>query len=526
MIKQLIAIRIRALLAAANGKNKRGGGTLSGAKLALFIGLYALLALIFAGLFAMTSFGMAFIMLPLGQDAMYFGMLMTVTFAVVFFFSVFETKSELFDCRDNELLLSMPIKPRDIILSRIFTVLALNYIVTLIVMLPAVVIYGFMGGSIMGILGGTLVILLLPLPIAALSSGVGYVVAVISKKLKNNSVLTALVSLLLVAVFYAGYFALLNPEDEMIGESIAAMAVNPFMQAVGSAALLDPLAASIFVLSSVVISLVAYKIISIGYFSLLSSRATGKKQVYRSKRVEKRGAVIAVAIKDLRRLVSSAMLMLNGCAGVMLSLLLCGGLIFAGAELEAFSEALAPLGNVLPVLLAGSLVLTGGMNTLSSCLLSLEGQSLWILRSSPVRARDVLFGKALAHFVVSAPFSLIAAVAVIACSGAQILEIPLILLITLVSNVFFALLGICFNVAFPKFDFDNEMQPVKQSMPVFFMMLAATLIGLACSGGGMALCVISSPLIALLSMLLLLLVLCAVAFLLVVGPCTRRFDKF
>ena len=525
MIKKLIAIRLRAMLAAANGKSKKGSGALSNARLAGFVVLYCFVGLVFAGLFALTSFGMALIMLPLGQDAMYYGMLMTIAFVVVLFLSVFETKSELFDCKDNELLLSMPISPRDIILSRIFAVLSLNYVETAVVMLPATVIYALMGGSAFGIVGGIAVTLLLPLPATALSAAIGYLVAIISRKLKNNSILTTLVTVVLVGVFYVGYFAMLNPEDEIIGSSMAVMAQNPFMAAIGSAALLNPIAISIFVVASVGIAYLAYRIILSGYSKILTSTSSAKKVVYRSKKAERHSVLRAVAQKELRRFVSSPAYMLNTAAGVIFAVILGGAMIFASGEVKLLAELLAPIGNIIPIVFTAAIIFTTGMNTISAPSVSLEGECLWIIKSAPIRARDVLLGKAICHIIITAPPTLAVSVIAAVMSGASIYEIPFMILLPLLSSSAFALLGVVLNVAFPKFEFESEVQPIKQSLPVGLAMLAGTLLGMLCFGGGVALFFVASSLLAFIAISAFMLALAALLIFLLLGPCSRRFEK-
>ena len=126
MIKALTLIRLRAMIGSLGAKGKDGGVKPSGRWKILGI---SLLFLYLGGVFAYLSGSMAVMLAPvtiaMDMGWLYFTLFNTAAFTMIFLFSIFETKSELFECKDNELLLSMPIKPRDIILSRIFTVLIL-----------------------------------------------------------------------------------------------------------------------------------------------------------------------------------------------------------------------------------------------------------------------------------------------------------------------------------------------------------------------------------------------------------------
>ena len=199
MIKTLLGARLRSALSTLLSRGKKDGSTRIGkGRVAALALAYIYVIVVFGGLMAFNAVSMAPVLISLDLDWFYFATFTAIAFLGVFLLSIFETKSELFECKDNELLLSMPIRPRDIVLSRVFTVLVFNYLETFLLILPAVIVYAIFGGSLHGIIGSILVMLLLPLLSTSLSSGVGYVLAIVAKKLKNNSFLTVAASLLLL----------------------------------------------------------------------------------------------------------------------------------------------------------------------------------------------------------------------------------------------------------------------------------------------------------------------------------------
>ena len=87
-----------------------------------------------------------------------------MAFALMFIGSVFTAKSQLFEAKDNELLLSMPVPPGMILLSRMAALLAMNFVLELVVALPvfaAWLQYGTVNG--VGILAFIVIVLALPL---------------------------------------------------------------------------------------------------------------------------------------------------------------------------------------------------------------------------------------------------------------------------------------------------------------------------------------------------------------------------
>lgn len=530
MIKKLISIRILSLLSSSTAKKKYGSKKNNGTNKAALVGfavLYAFVGLVFMLLFGMMAFSSAFLMISMGLDAMYFGLFTIIAFTVIFFLSIFETKSELFEGKDNELLLSMPIKPGDIVISRIFTVLILNYIVGAIVLLPALAAYTVFGGSFVGIFGGLLILIFMPLIATSLSSAVGYLVALIAKRVKGKTLVTVLASIAFVAIYlvgYSAYFAFLGESEEEMVENIVAVASNPLIAGVGSVAMFNPIALPIFLALSVGGSYIAYRLISRGYFSIVSSAQSHTKSIYKGEIGEKRSLLAALAAKEMRRFVSSATYMLNSSAGIIFILLLGGAAVFSVNDLWLISSAL-PFGNIIPAALTVALVLCSSMIMISASALSLEGDCFWIPRSMPISARTALTAKLIPHILVSSVTTLIASVVFIFISEPTVIEAILMLLIPIFANVMFALLGLTLNVAFPKLDYDNEAQPVKQSAPVALSMLFGLIFSVICAGVCIFLAFVGYIELALLAVLALVLILSVVLFLLLYGPCARKYDR-
>ena len=112
----------------------------------------------------------------------------------------------------------------------------------------------------------------------------------------------------------------------------------------------------------------------------------------------------------------------------------------------------------------------------SASSVSLEGKSLWIVRSLPVDTRLVLKAKLNVTMTLFYP-------SVIICGTLFNLAIrpepPFAVgmyLIPLAYSYFAALLGLKCNLNSPNFDWTNEVTVVKQSKPVLITMLAGMLL--------------------------------------------------
>ena len=531
MIKTLIGIRLRALAFALGGKQKSGKGkTQTGGRLALMICLYAFLALMFAFFSLSLAIVMAPVMISAGLDALYFSLFMIGSFTVVFLFSIFETKSELFECRDNELLLAMPIRPREIILARIFTVLIYNYAECAVVFFPATAAYLFFGGSPFASIGAFFVFLLLPLFATALSSALGFLVARIAKKMKNNSLVTTLISLAFLALYLFGYTALMDGLEKYI-DGIAGGSVtpeSPVLLFIGGAALLQPLPFLALLALSLGGSALAFLLISRSYFRIVTDTTGAKHARYREKRVKQGTPFTALVKKELFRYVSSATYMLNSGIGLLFEL---GISVYFAVRIQEARELVGgvfPEGGadgLLPIL--GILILTffSTCTFISGCSLSLEGKAFPMLRVLPIPTETVLLAKTVPHLIIALPFTVISAILLAVTTQAAWYYVIFLFLTPTAACLFCALFGMVMNVAFPKFDYVSEAQVIKQSAAMFICTFGQMLLAVLVSAVVILLTVASMGLLAVGAVTALFLALSAVMYIVLVGPSARRYEK-
>ena len=535
MIKTLLSVRLRSALSGLSATKKKDGSSRVGKGRIIALSLaYLYVIVVLGGMFTLQALSMAPVLIAAGLDWFYFAAFTTIAFAMVFLLSIFETKSELFECKDNELLLSMPIKPSDIVISRIFTVLIYNYLETLLVMLPAIICYAISGGSIVGIIGSAVVTLLLPLLATSLSAGVGYAVALIAKKIKRNSFLTVGISVVFLLLYFWGYSALMGSvgEDESfdfvaLGNSLSGM------RFIGEASMLHPLFTSLFALISIGAAALTFFLISKSYFSIVTASSVSKKAKYKFKNYKGTSAYFALTKKEFSMFVSSPTYMLNSAIGIVFTVLLSGALLLNKGQISLLLAELSKelvgvdLSGAAAAVLCGVLLMMQSFNLISSSSLSLEGKSLWLLRSLPVSAEKYLLAKATPAFIIPLVPNLVASVFIAIAVEADPISVLFLVLVPLAANLFTALLGIFINALFPKFRYENEAQVVKQSLATFISMLAATLYGLI----NIAIAVIfslllGSSLLAMVMMLVLSLALSGALLAMILGPMSRKYNNY
>ena len=178
-LRALIRIKLLEFISSLGGKKKSSIGGM--------IGLMIFLALVIA-----FSLGSVFVVIAIGIDNSgitwpYFSLLGVLTLLLCFIGSVFLTETQMFQAKDNELLLSMPLSPHVILLSRLLSLLVFDYGYALILALPAGIVYQiFIGFDLPALLLFLLSFLTLPLMSMALSMLIAWLFSAISARIKST----------------------------------------------------------------------------------------------------------------------------------------------------------------------------------------------------------------------------------------------------------------------------------------------------------------------------------------------------
>lgn len=509
MLKELFKIRLRAIFSAylqvgskASGK-KRGVGTTVGLIL-LYIFAFGTLA----AMFAMMAFGVGTVAFSQNGDFLYFG----IGFAIAFLFgiigSVMPAKAALFEAKDNEMLLSLPIRPRDILLSRLLSLGVSSLLYALLVLLPFFAVYLLLGAVGVAQLSVTriLLFLLMTLSVTLLSlvfsSGLAYIVASIAARIRHKNLVSILFSVVAFLLFFALYSRFMfgmgmgagsgELTDEalmaMVAELIASLRATPLYYLGATVSEPHILAFLLFILVTALLVFLLVHLLSRGFTRIVSTPAAAKKAVYVERAEKRRSPTLAFALKDVRMFFSSSAYVLNGAMGAVLSLLLSFFVVSKADEVREVASILLSIdGEALPMgavelfmapVIAAAVSFLAGYNIITASMISLEAKTLPLLLSLPASPSVILRGKILSQVIITLPTNLILAVAASLSLGIPPLLFVLILLSTVAMTLFFAAFGLFINLLLPKFNWISIAAAVKQSASVFIAMMAGMLLSI------------------------------------------------
>ena len=402
---------------------------------------------------------------------------------------IFSAKSKLYEAKDNDLLLSMPIPAWALLLTRMISVYAFTLLFEALVFAPAMAQYiSVVGASWQAILGGVLVILLMPFGVVAISCLVGFLLTWITQWLPFKN-LFIVVGFLAVLV---GYYFLVGKINEFLGyvvtngEAVGGWmqtALFPFAQ-LGKAATGDFVALLWFSLLFVGVFALLYWLLSVTYFRLITTKKGERYAKYQEKPLQASSPLVALVKKEFLRLFKTPMYLLNASMGSILTLLISVMMLIKGdvfGEMLGLSQGLLAAGEkgLLVVAIVGFMA---SSNTISASSVSLEGESLWVLQTMPILAKTALFAKALTHFICTVvPLSICAVVS--CCVFGVYAYLPWALCMAVLASALFAVMGLALNLKFPVMRWTNETAVVKQSAAATFAMFGGWGVSLLPIGG-------------------------------------------
>ncbi len=432
--------------------------------------------------------------------------LMGVTLGV--FGSVFSTYSSLYQAKDNDLLLSMPVPVNSVLFVRLAGVYVMGLMYSLLVMIPAVIVYLINTPfQILSLLFCILIPVVLSVFVLSLSCVLGWLVAMVSSKLKNWKIITVFLSLGFIAVYYCfcgNMNSLLqsilhDPAD--LGNKVKGF-LYPLYQ-MGKAFEGNVLSMLIFTGIIFAIFAVVYYVLHRSFLRLATANLGNKRVIYIHKKRECRSIASALCTKEFRRFIGSVNYMLNSGLGLVFMIVAGVFLIIKQEEVFVIREFLGDEGLLALIACAGICIMIS-MNDMTAPSISLEGKNLWILQVLPVPAWQVLCAKLSAHLMLSVIPTALLIICIFIVLQASIPYILLISITVVLFSVLMAVLGLVLNLKMPNLNWTNEVIPIKQSASVGLTLFGGWVIVLVLGGAYYLLHNVMTPVFFLLCTIVLL----------------------
>lgn len=401
--------------------------------------------------------------------------------------SAFMAYSGLYEAKDNELLLSMPIPPAKLLLVRILWLYITCLLFELLVFVPTGIVYIMNGGrSVMWVIAYVIMAFLLPLFALSLSCILGLVIAFFATRIRNKSLITVVLTLVFLGLYFYGYsqvgnlLNLLLKNAQAVADTVKGVLYPVYL--LGMASTGDFVA--LIAVAGIVIGCFAimYLVLSKSFVSLLTKKRGAVKKTYIRKDMKPGTVSGALFRKEVKRFFGCPVYLLNGGLGVVfLAVALVALLVKWNWLKETLGQMLPGMEGMLSLIVCLAICLLTSMDCVSAPSISLEGKNIWVLQSLPVRSSDVFKAKLKLHLVVNV-------VPAIICFLTACLFLQQGIVLSLLEAFFivgFVLLcglsGLVLNLLSPNLTWTNESIPVKQGASVVISIFGSwgVLIGFA-----------------------------------------------
>lgn len=434
------------------------------------LALYLFILIYFGGLMVVYAFMGFDALSKMNAQFMMISVFSIITVFMMFFLSIFTSKTTIFNAKEDETVFSMPIKTSTIFAGKLLNMLASNYFTELIMLVPALIIYAVkMHVGIMYHVDSVLCFIFLPFIPVALSAAFGYIVASVSSKAKNKRLVETLSYFILIFVIWGISFnlqkigkAIFKDMDKV--QNVISSVFYPFQKMQEAIINSDFKALLIYIAINIAVFVVFILILNVHYkHILLKLKEVRSRGKYKEKELKSSSIDKALFFKELRTYVETPIYIFNTAFGPIL--LFIGAIIsciYGGNKLLNMMElSEMPTNYIFAFLLVIFAFMLTTANT-AACSISLEGKSLWILKSLPINVMQIFKSKILINILVAFPLTAISSIMIAVVFKCTFVEILMIIISEIILTILVSLFGLISNLAFPKLEFKNPAQVIKQ----------------------------------------------------------------
>lgn len=411
---------------------------------------------------------------------------------MTFMEGIYKSEHLLFNCKDDNLLFSLPIKRSTVLFARIFKFYIFEVLFNSMFLIPVMLCYAIHTRPaflfyIVSLIG----LLVFPIVPIVFSCIIGMIISAISSNFKRNNIIQTIITIaFILGIMYCSY----NSENLILKFANRASNYNDFIKKIYYPAGIyielvtkfDLLKLLELILINIAILIISVWTLGKKYFAINSNTKSIRISKSNNKYSLKSSSPIkAIMKKEFSRFINSSVFVVN--AGFSLILFIVG-CIMISLKSESIINILSQTGimiennkinTLIPIMLFCFICATSFLTSITSSMISLEGKTINLLKSLPITPYNIIKAKVLTAIAIMLPFILIGDTIIFLNFKFDMISIVLILIASIVFPAVAELLGIIINLKYPKMDAKNDTEVIKQSMSsAISVMLGMALIGI------------------------------------------------
>lgn len=392
-------------------------------------------------------------------------------------FTVFEQQAVFFRAKDFEMLSPLPIKPVQIVVAKFASSYLSCLFFSTASSLPVFVVYFcFAPISIVPIIYCIISLFLLPSFIMLIGNALGFLISLLTAKMKNKNMVTTIFSLVLtiglvvfISLSSSGSLTSLFTSGEIpLWIKIVLPYIWPLFESITVGTFLFFLMflgiCFAYLTLSVTLSTFAFN------RSSLSDKSSSSKKI--SITYKPRPVFSTLLKKEFKTFFNMPIYCTNCFMGAIMTIVLA--LILSLTTQDVPSE-LAPMFAVIFSMCA---ICCFGSALPTYVTFNVDGPNIETTKSLPISFEKIALSKIIFSVVLYLPFIVIANILFFSISGGEILTIIFSLLTQISALVAMVTVGLYINLKYPKVNWTTETQAVKQSISVFYGVMVAFALSL------------------------------------------------
>ena len=385
-----------------------------------------------------------------------------------FCMTFFLAKNILFQNKDNDLLLTLPLKKELIISTRLTYLYLYNLVLTLLCLIPGLYIYiANIGISLNLIIISVILVFFTPIIPTLLASVFGYLIAFLTNKFSKSNFNLLFIGMYFLVLFNNNSFLV----NIILNKNIKYILFPLYLI---NKSLINPLYIVIYIIFNLLILYLFIKLFKNIYFKLIINvnkvitknnyNINSNKNSYNNKNK-------SLLKKEIRNYFSSFVYVFNTLIGPFLLILFTIYLIFD-------NKIITSIGKDIDIRIYIYLIITFVicLTNITCCSISMEKQNFYMLKTLPLSEKEILNSKLKLNILLVLPSVIFFLIVIYLKGYIKFYDAYLLLFYSCFLNLFVSMYGLIVNLKFPMFDALNDQIIVKRSTSVLIGTIVLTII--------------------------------------------------
>lgn len=406
---------------------------------------------------------------------------------------VYKTGSLLFNCKDDQLLLSLPIKKSTVLFVRILKFYVFELIFNTIWLLPIMLAY-IRWAEVLDwtyYLVSIIMLFFLPVIPIVISCIIGAITSSLSSRFKYKNAAQIIISMAVCAGILFISFNMKFFYNYIIthATSINDLITKIYYPAGVYTSLIikfDIVKLLIFIGINLLIFVLGVLVLSKFYFKInsrLKKVTTSRKVKIDNLVIKRNSSIISLIKKELNTFFKTPVFIVNAGFSLVLfiiiSIVLCikfNDFLPLLTNPNGFNISKETIMNNLSLIVLVLISFTAFTTSITNSVISLEGRNINILKSLPIKTKNILLSKVYSALVLTTPILLVGDIILFIKFNINPVESILLLVLSILIPLVSHFIGLITNLKYPKLEWENTAEVVKQSTSSFMAVMIGMIL--------------------------------------------------